>query len=107
MGGSNPSAMLVDRIAKLVPSAVPPDAISDFIAQAGLDASCEKVMRSLEQGLAQQVMAEGPLHGNRLAAALSGRIRHLRNAMANQVATTGYASSMQVAAHPVQCAGQA
>jgi len=83
-----------------VPSVSPPDAISDFIAQAGLDASCEKLMRSLEQGLAERVMAKGPLHGNRLAAALSGRIRHLRNSMAiAEAPTTGYVSSMQLSMH--------
>jgi len=109
LSGPNPSAMLVERIANVVPSAPsPPDAISEFIARAGLDASCEKVMRSLEQGLAQQVMAEGPLHGNRLAAALSGRIRRLRNALATtQAQATGYASGMQAAMPATQCAGQA
>jgi len=109
LSGPNPSAMLVERITKLVPSVSPPlDAIGDFITRAGLDTSCEKVLRSLEPGLAQQVMAEGPLHGNRLAAALSGRIRRLRNAMGTpQAQTTSYASSMRVAPPVVQCAGHA
>jgi len=94
--GPDPSALLLKRISLLQTQQGPQDAITNFIANSGLDASCEKVMRSLRTDLAQQVIAEGQLFGNRLSAALSGRIRRMRTAAAASQQTAQY---MEAASH--------